>query len=198
MAFEQITQAVLDTARREAEFILKSAEKNVEDRLNTARKAAEQEAERRYQTTIRTIEEELAQKIIQLQGAANKKLLESKNVLLQKVFDQVRERILCLPEAEYAAIMKKLIHSSGIDCVGKLRVHPSETALFSDLLAEFNSGRSEDMAVGIDEQQALAERGGFIFVSDVFQVDQTLSTLLANIEHEMAPEISKELFSGQE
>jgi len=198
MAFEQITQAVLDTARREAEFILKSAEKNVEDRLNVARKAAEQEADRRYQTTTRTIEEELAQKIIQLQGAANKKLLESKNVLLQKVFNQVRERILCLPEAEYAAIMKKLIYSSGIDCVGKLRVHPSEKALFSGLLAEFNNGRSEDMAVGIDEQQALAERGGFIFVSDVFQVDQTLSTLLANIEHEMAPEISKELFSGQE
>lgn len=197
MALEQITQAVHEAARTEADLILKSAKKSAEETLASARKAAEQDAERRYQALTRAAEEELARKLIQLQGEANKELLKRKNALLRKVFAQARERILALPVAEYTSIVRKLLENTVTGRGGKVRIHDSEKDLFERLVSEFNQDRPEDRQVSIDGEHFLAERGGFIFVSDMFQVDQTLGTLLENIEYELAPQISAELFSGQ-
>jgi len=41
----------------------------------------------------------------------------------------------------------------------------------------------------------LAERGGFVFVSEGFEVDQTLGTLLEDIQRELAPHIAAEMFA---
>lgn len=197
MALDQITRAVHEAARTEADLILKSAKKAAEEALVSARKMAEQDAERRYQAQVRAVEEELARKLIQLQGEANKELLKRKNAVLRKVFTQARERILALPAGEYVSILKSLLEKTVTGRGGKLRIHASEKDLFERLASEFNQGRSEDQQVCIDGEHFLAERGGFIFVSDMFQVDQTLGTLLENIEYELAPQISAELFSGQ-
>ncbi|NLV45475.1 MAG: hypothetical protein GXY07_13375 [Candidatus Hydrogenedentes bacterium] len=197
MALEQITQAVHEAARTEADLILKSAKKAAEETLASARKAAEQDAERRYQTLARAVEEEFARKLIQLQGEANKELLTRKNALLRKVFAQARERILALPAEEYGSILKNLLENTVTGRGGKLRIHASDKDLFEGLTAGFNEGRPEDQQVCIDKEHFLSEQGGFIFVSDKFQVDQTLGTLLENIEYGLAPQISAELFSGQ-
>ena len=44
MALEEITQAVLEAARTEAEHILKAAKKAADEKLDAARKAAEERA----------------------------------------------------------------------------------------------------------------------------------------------------------
>jgi len=197
MALDQINQAVLDAARTDADLILKAAQKAVDDKLSAARKAADQEAERRYQAAARALEEDLARKVIQLQGASNKEMLLRKNALLQKIFVQARDRILALPAGEYAAVMGKLLGQTVEDRGGRLRVHPEDKATFQALLSTFNQGRAEALQVRIDDAEPLAERGGFIFVSEAFQVDQTLGTLLSDIEHELAPQIAADLFSVQ-
>ncbi len=197
MALEQITQAVLEAARTEADLILKSAKKSSDESVASAKKATEQDAERRYQALTRAADEELARKLIQLQGTANKELLKRKNALLKEVFSQARERILALPASEYASIFKKLLDKAAENRSGKLRVYASEKELFERLLGEFNQGRAEALKLTLDTEHGLSERGGFVFVSELFQVDQTLDTLLGNIEYELAPLISAELFSGQ-
>jgi len=78
-----------------------------------------------------------------------------------------------------------------------LRVHAEEQDLYERLASAVNAGRPDDQKVVIDTARFLAERGGFIFVSDVFQVDQTLGALLESLEYELAPVISAELFSEQ-
>ncbi len=197
MALDQITQAVLEAARTEADLILKTAKKAADENLASTKKTAELEADRRYQAMTRAAEEELSRKLIQLQGAANKEVLKRKNAVLRQVFDEARKRILALPVEEYAAILRKLLKKTVTDRGGKLRVHPAERDLFERLIADFNQDRPEALRVSMDGEHALPERGGFIFVSDVFQVDQTLETLLENIEYELAPLVSAELFSGQ-
>lgn len=197
MALEQISQAVLETARTEADHLLKAAQKAASEKLDHARRAAEQEADRRYQAATRTIEENLARKLIQEQGVANKELLARKNAILQRIFAQAREEILDLPSGEYTAVMEKLLRRAAEGRGGVLRVHPSEYTVFEALLASFNAARPEVQHVRLDETQPLAERGGFIFISTEFQVDQTLATLLNDIEYKLAPHIAAGLFSGQ-
>ncbi len=197
MALEQIKQAVHDTAKTEADYILKAARKSVEEKLGSARRAAELDSDRRYQAAARAVDEELARKLIQLQGAANKELLVRKNALLQGIFAQARERILGMDAAEYAAVMGRFLERAAEEHGGRLRVHPSEKSTFETLASAFNEGRAESLRVTVDDAQPLTERGGFIFVSEVFEVDQTLGTLLIDIEHELAPQIAAELFSGR-
>lgn len=196
MALDQITQAVLDSARKEADLIIKSAQKSMEDKVASARKTAESEAEKKFQSATRSIEEDLSRKLIQLQGVANKDVLLKKNGQLQQIFTLAKDRILALPPEVYAEIMKKLLAQSASECGGGLRVHPQDVGLFSSLLEEFNQGKDESNQVTILSNQPLAERGGFIFVSEKFQVDQTLATLLSDIQYELAPVISAELFSS--
>jgi len=196
MTLEHISQAVLDTARTEADHILKAAQKASEEKAKAGRQAAEADAERRYQAATRAIEEEFARKLIQVAGAHNKELLLRKNALLRSIFAEARKRILALPGSEYAGIMAKLLAAAAEKHGGRLRVHPDEKALFSDLLAKFNAGRPENQRVILDSLASLPERGGFLFVSADFEVDQTLDTLLADIEHEMAPSIAAEVFGG--
>ncbi len=196
MTLEHISQAVLDTARTEADHILKAAQKAADEKSKTGRQAAEADAERRYQAATRGIEEEFARKLIQVAGAHNKELLLRKNALLRTIFAAARKRILALPTSEYAGIMAKLLAAAAEKHGGRLRVHPDEKALFSDLLVKFNAGRPENQRVILDGAASLPERGGFFFVSEAFEVDQTLDTLLADIEHEMAPGIAAEVFGG--
>lgn len=195
MALDQIKQAVLDTARTEADLVIKAAHKAVDEKLSAARRGAEQESERRYQAATRAVEEELGRKLIQLQGAANKDLLVRKNALLKQVFTQARERILALPSAEYTAVMQRLLEAAAEGRGGQLRVHPSEKAAFEALTSAFNQGRDDALRVTVDDARPLAERGGFVFVSEAFEVDQTLGTLLTDIEYELAPQIAADLFA---
>lgn len=197
MALEEITQAVLEAARGEAAHILSAAKMSAGDRLAAARKAAEQDAERRYQSQARAIEEEYARQLTRVQGAANKEVLRRKNALLRQVFADARDAILALPEEKYADVWSRLLKKTASDRGGVLRVHASERVLYERLTSMVNLERSEDRKVGIDTEHSLAERGGFVFVSDVFQVDQTLGALLENMEYELAPLISAELFFGQ-
>ena len=197
MALEEITQAVLEAARTEAEHILKAAKKAADEKLDAARKAAEQDAERRYLLQTRALEEEYARQLARLQGAANKELLRRKNALLRRVFADAREAILALPEEKYAEVWSRLLKKTASDRGGMLRVHAEEQDLYERLASAVNAGRPDDQKVVIDTARFLAERGGFIFVSDVFQVDQTLGALLESLEYELAPVISAELFSEQ-
>lgn len=194
MALEQISQAVLDTAQTEADHILKAADLAAEEKVRAGREAAEADGERRYQAAARAIEEDFARKLIQVKGAANKELLARKNAFISNIFDQARKRILTLSPEEYGAVMAKRLESAAESYGGNIRVHSEDQGLFEDILNRFNANRAAEMQVGIDPANPLADRGGFIFVSNEFEVDQTLNTMLGDLARELAPKIASEAF----
>ncbi len=194
MALEQISQAVLDTARTEADHLIRAAQKTAEAKVDEARRVAEQDGERRYQAAVRAIEEDFARQLIQAKGAAGKELLAKKNARVRQVFDEARQAILSMPQAEYAQILRGLLERSVGARGGRVRVHPQDRSAFAEILAAFNKGRDTDARVELDEANPLAERGGFIFEGGSFQVDQTIGTLLIDLERDMAPEIAADLF----
>lgn len=196
MPLEQISQAVLDQARTEADHIVRAAQKAADEKLARTRELAEQEGERRAQTAMRTIDEDFYRKLTQFTGAGNKELLARKSACVRGVFDKALQQARVLPQDEYLGIMRKLLDRAAEGHGGQLRVHPDEKAKFSQVLAQFNAGRPPELQVALDDARPLPEPGGFIFVSDTFQVDQTLRTILADLEHELAPQIAAEIFGG--
>jgi len=195
MGLEKIRHAVLSEAKAGATHIIDSAKKKNGDFLKSQKEAADQEFERLWKFRTQAIEDEYSRKLIQLQGAAGKQILDKRNILLKSLFERAKHEILDWPRAQYAKVMRRLVENAAGKLEGKIRVHPDEKDLFEKILSELNEGRG-DAKITLDRNHWLPKRGGFIFVSADFEVDQTLDTMLQDIEHDMLPAIASELFPG--
>ena len=91
--------------------------------------------------------------------------------------------------------MGRLIEKVAGNSGGRLRVHKDETGIFTKILSNINEKRNTETRIILDESNPLNERGGFIFLGINYEVDQTLGTILKDIEQEMLPVIAQKLFS---
>ncbi|MCX5768929.1 MAG: V-type ATP synthase subunit E family protein [Candidatus Hydrogenedentes bacterium] len=196
MGLDNISRAVLEAAKNEADHIIKAARKNADDKIAAARAAAEHDGERKYQNAVHAIDEDLARQLIQARGAANKQILAKKNLRLRQVFDSARQKILAMPAPEYANLMRSLLDRSVGPLGGLVRVHHQDEKLFAQLLADLNKARTPETELKLDTANPLEDRGGFMFVGGYYEVDQTLATLLGDIERDLAPQIAAQLFAG--
>jgi vacuolar-type H+-ATPase subunit E/Vma4 len=196
MGLERIRHAVLSKAKIEATDIIESAKKRNADFLKSQKKAAEQEFDRLCRLRMQAIEEEYNRKLIQRKGMSNKQVLDKRNNLLKSLFERAKHDILAWPLEQYAKVMDRLIENAAGNLEGCIRVHPEEEELFLKILSRLNKG-SASAKITLDQTAPLPERGGFIFVSASFEVDQTLNTMLKDIEHNMLPAMASELFPGK-
>jgi vacuolar-type H+-ATPase subunit E/Vma4 len=195
MGLEKIRQSVMVVARAEAARIIDGAKGNNATVLKSQKEVTEQEFDRLCRLRMQAIEEEYNRKLIQLKGTASKQILDKRNILLKSLFERAKHEILAWPLEQYAKVMGRLIENAAGKLEGKIRVHKDEKDLFEKVLSELNGGRG-DAKITLDQMGSLPERGGFIFVSASFEVDQTLDTMLKDIEHDMLPDIASELFPG--
>ncbi len=195
MGLEKIRQAVLSKAKAEAADIIESAKKRNADFLKSEKEAAEQDFDRRCRLRMQAIEEEYNRKLIQQKGMAGKQILDRRNILLKSLFEKAKQEILAWPPERYVRVMSHLIENAAGNLGGRLRVHPEEEDLFQKILSGLNKDRP-NAKISVEQTAPLSERGGFIFISVSFEVDQTLDTMLKDIEHNMLPAIASELFPG--
>ncbi|HOD76538.1 MAG TPA: V-type ATP synthase subunit E family protein, partial [Syntrophorhabdaceae bacterium] len=139
----------------------------------------------------RFIEEEYSRKLAHFQGNAGKEYLEARNAFLRAIFDRARQTVLSWPADEYGRVMKGFLEKITQGRKGRIRIHPDDREVFSKLLAGITAGGGEG-DVEIDDG-SLPERGGFIFISDEFEVDATIETVLQDIERSLLPEIAEDL-----
>jgi vacuolar-type H+-ATPase subunit E/Vma4 len=195
MGLEKIRQSVLVVARAEAARIIDEAKRKNATVLKSQNQISELEFDRRCRFRMQAIEEEFNRKLIQLKGTASKQILDKRNILLKSLLQRAQDEILAWPPEQYAKVMGRLIENARGKMEGRIRVHPDEKDLFEKILSELNQGCG-DARITLDQAAPLPERGGFIFVTASFEVDQTLDTMLKDIEHDMLPAIASELFQG--
>ena len=109
-SIQALSRAVLGDARSEAEQILTDARAKVDD---LRRRAEEQAAAEREAILARARQEAArtrSQKVAAAQLAAQTLRLERREKLLQRVFEQARQRLSTVPQwSEYAQILRQLI-----------------------------------------------------------------------------------------
>lgn len=195
MGIENIREAVISEARKEAEHIVESAKNHFASLMSKKKEEIASEFERLYKIRSSAIADEFNRKLIQFKGIAGKQILERRNNLLNELFEKAREQILGLPPEKYGLFMARLIKKVAGTSGGALRIHMDEKDIFMDILSHINEKRSPDALIFIDESNPLTERGGFVFIGKDYEVDQTLGLLLKDLRQEMLPVIAKELFS---
>ena len=196
MSLDKIQSAVIASAQKEAEHIVKAAEQAARDRVAREVDAIRREEDHRYQVNARAVEEDASRAVTQAKGEAAKQVLTRRNAVLDAVFAEAKKQILALPPDKYAAqLRKRLVAAAGITG-GAVRVHPDDRIAMSSVLAAFNTGRAENARVVLDESVALPERGGFLFLAPSYEVDQTMRTLVQELQHELAPKLAAGIFAG--
>jgi len=192
MSLEKITEAVLKASKTEAEHIDCAAEKQAKEKLELKKENLRREFEYQFQARSRLIEEEYSRRLAHFQGTSAKELLEAKNVTLRAIFDRARQKVLSLSPDEYGHAMKGFLEKIAAGRKGRIRIHHEDKEVFLKLLEDINEGRNEGSRIEIDEG-TLPDRGGFIFISDDFEVDATLGTILGDIERSLLPQMAQDL-----
>ncbi|MHB8110372.1 MAG: V-type ATP synthase subunit E [Syntrophorhabdaceae bacterium] len=192
MSLDKIKEAVLKASRSEAAHIKAAAEKEAAEKLKSQKEDIRRELEYQFQTRSRLIEEECSRKLAQHQGAAAKDILEAKNACIRDIFKKVREIILGWSPDEYRAVMRGFLERVAKGRGGRIRVHPDDREIFAGILKEMNADRFGASALTLDEG-SLHEKGGFIFMSEDYEIDSTVTTLLNEIEQGLLPEIARDL-----
>lgn len=196
MALETIQDSVIASASAEAGRIVKSAEQHAAERVAREVELLRRAEEQRYQLGARAIEDAASRKIARAKGEAAKRLLEQRNALLDSIFAEAKKQILAMPPDRYATEMRRRLETAAGGAGGTIRIHPDDRYAFESALASFNADRPADARVSLDTSAPLTERGGFVFVTDEYEVDQTLDSTLAGLRYELGPQFAAELFPG--
>jgi vacuolar-type H+-ATPase subunit E/Vma4 len=194
MSLEKIREEVLSQARAEAKLVMDGARKHADAALDARKREATGEFDRLYKARTALIEDELSRKLIHFKGVAAKQVLEKRNGLLRSLFEKARQEILNWPEDGYGELMHRLIEAAAGPSGGRLRVHGDERKLFEAILVNVNKHRGPREKIIVDDEKLLHKRGGFIFVAEDYEIDQSLGTMLKDIEQEMLPLVAAALF----
>lgn len=192
MSLEKIRDIVMRASTSEADRINSAAEKDAGERLEARKENLLRELEHQFQLASRQIEGEYSRKFAVFQGNRGKELLEAKNAALRSILDRAHNAVLLWSEEEYGTVMKRFLHKITIGRKGYVRVHADDRVLFESLIQGINNGRSDQTRIAVDEEY-LHDKGGFIFISEDFEVDATLGTIFSDIERSILPYIAEEL-----
>ncbi|HOJ43393.1 MAG TPA: V-type ATP synthase subunit E family protein [Syntrophorhabdaceae bacterium] len=194
MGIEKIREAVLSDAKKEAKAIVELAKKNSIALFERKKQEIDDKYERIHKTRIQEISDEFARKLIQFKGITNKKILEKRNALIDKIIQRAYEKVLSLPQERYMDLMARLIEKVASNTSGVILVHKEERDLFAKLIDRLNKDRDETARLVLDDKNSLPRKGGFIFIAKDYEINQTLDLLLEDMKKEMLPVIAKELF----
>ncbi|MCX8110594.1 MAG: V-type ATP synthase subunit E family protein [Syntrophorhabdaceae bacterium] len=198
MGIEKIRNAVLSEAEKEAKSILETAKKNARIFVERKKREIDEEMERLYKARVSAISEEYNRKLIQYRGMAGKQILEKRNILIDAIFEKARKRVLSLPSDRYKSLMENLLEKIAGDSGGRVRIHRDDMDIFREIVSVINQNRVGGNIIVIDEINTLPEKGGFVFVADNYEVDQTLNILFKDIRKDILPQMAKELFANQD
>jgi len=194
VALNNVQEAVLNTARREASLIVQRAQKAAEEHKQQALQAARAEVDHAFARQSRLIQEELSQKLLQRQSQGRREVLEKQNATLVRVFAFVRDQYLQWPKEQKQRAAVQLLQRAAEEQPGQIRVHPSEQDVYEAALAEINAERPGHLT--LDTEHPLDAPGGFIYVCPDYEVDCTLETVLQGLQREWAPRVAAKLFAG--
>lgn len=195
MGFNKIREVILAEAQAEAAHILDGAKRAADEHLHAARARIDDEAARAFRARAQAVDDELNRDLIQFKGNAGKQVLARRGEILRSVFTAARREILGWSPEEYGRLMGRLLEKAAAGTGGRVRIHSEDAPVFETVLSGINKDRGMRELVEIDGERRLPERGGFVFITSEYEVDQTLATLLRDLEQDMLPIIAGELFA---
>jgi len=197
MEAQQVIEKILADAKAEAEKIAQQAK---EKQAAEQAKLGEQLAEYRKQTealTEKAAKDEKSHLLAAARMEIAKEYLAEKRKILDEVFEQAREQLRNLPDAEYRNLMTQLMLEAVETGDEEVIVDGQEGRIDTSFIDQVNDkltpGRKGNLRLA-EQRQDLA--GGFILRRGKIKTNVSLRVLLDQTRKELEIELAKELFEN--
>ena len=194
MSVEEIKKRILNKAESEANLIVNKARERIKEEKNTFESEQKTIFSERTQKEIEKINSELKKRIDQEKLKESRAILKRKNELLEGVFSEVIEKIASLPKAQYKKFLIDMIVKDAPKGKSVLFLNKKDMGLFPEkVISEVNKslGKGREIVLGTHPVDI---KGGFILKGEEVEIDDSLETIVKDVEEKEEIRISKELF----
>ena len=187
MSVEKIERKILESARAEAERIVRRAEEEVRALLATAKTRSEKRAAEAVQDAKEALQQKHDQQVTSANAANKLKLLARKAAILDDVFDKAVETFIGKRDGAYHRWLAAQLDLVAGEEGSLVPAQEDRPALAELLSAQDRSGHrlSDD---------SLPLRGGFVLQGDRVDIDLSLDAQLVELKADILPELAAKTF----
>jgi vacuolar-type H+-ATPase subunit E/Vma4 len=194
VSLENVEQAVLAEAGKEAELLLAAARQKLAGRLAAEKREIDSRAESRRRRELAHLEGEQLRELSRERTAARLAVLAEKNRLVEEVFRRALAALAGLSPDRFLALAEKWLAEVPTDLAGEIIAGPRERAsLAGGFLDRINAGRTGRLSLA-EETLPPASGGGLLVRAGRFEFDFTWAGRLADRRAALTGTIAAELF----
>lgn len=194
MSIDKIRNELIADAQTEAGRTLRSAERAAEQQLAKAREQIKAETERKTRDLQAELEANRNLELIKVRSANGLEILSRKNEIVEKIFEDATKQFEQLPQDQYVALLERQLLSVDPNAPGEVHANPRDLPLLRDQVIPKVNEQRRDGAKFSAAEQPIDVRGGFIFRSQRFELDNTLEAIVRRLKETLAVEIATEIF----
>ncbi|MBU0531015.1 MAG: hypothetical protein ABIG32_00665 [Candidatus Uhrbacteria bacterium] len=187
MAIDDIKKHIQDKAQEEIAKIDAAASKDAQALELDWKDRIGAERERLIAEINQNADSKLAQAKFKIREKINAEKLKTKQAQLDEVYERALETISKLPEADYTAMLEKLLAPLK-DLEGTLHTSAKRAA-------ELNKAAKSVGCKAKISDEDLGIAGGFVFEGEKVDLDSTFETLMNKVREESIIEVHKQLFN---
>jgi len=192
MGLGELEAKLRSDAKREIAEIRKRAKSEASGILEQLEAEAEAESEKLMASGLASAKLKYNQVVSDASITSKKKLAQKKQELLVRLFKEAEKEIASLKPAQKKRILSKQMRKAtplGDEVVVKVDKE------YADLIDEEDAGKTFRKATVKPEK--IGELGLIVCnPDDTIRVDRRMSTILAELEEELKPQLQKRLFAG--
>lgn len=190
---EKIIAHIQADAKAEADEILSKAEQECAE----IRRQFEEKAKEAYAVKIREgvkLCEENADSKERIAVMENKKeILAMKQRLLSECFEKAKEKLLAMPEENYARFLVKLAVKSAGDGSGEIILNPVDREKYGEAIVQVANAMLGNGRLTLSEESGDFS-GGLILRNGQIEINNTVDLLIGMSREEMAGQVAGILF----
>ena len=195
MSLDRIRESIVGKAEKEKKEIIDRARADWQEKTDSFKAAMKEDIERRLEGVDHEYREKIKRKILALKRENRLKLLMIKNNIIDDIFGQALDHFIKQPDDKYIAMLERWFLNIGTDLPGEMLLNAGDLKRIDrGFIERINKHRQVGARVDLSNNP-INIKGGFIFRTGRFEIDQTLDTKIADLRRELAPMIAKELFN---
>ena len=179
MSIERIRNYIIETAQKEAEQLIKTAEEQFSNETKAAKLSLEKKYQEMLQADEKHLREDMKRYLGKLKSDCKMELLEVKNKVIDSVLDRAISRIQSLPDNDYLTLMGRWLTNIPDHLEGELSLNTRDLKRINNaFIDDINKSRKARISLNTT---AIDIKGGFIVKTKHYEIDYALDTIVKNL-----------------
>lgn len=191
MSIERIRNYIIENAQKEAEQIIKTAEEQFRNEIESTKLTLEKKYQEMLQSDEKHLREDMKRYLGKFKSDCKMELLEVKNKVIDSVLERAVIRIQSLPDNNYLTLIGKWLTKIPDHLEGELSLNTRDLKRINNaFIDDINKGRKARIRLNTT---AIDIKGGFIVKTKHYEIDYALDTIVKNLRTTLIPKLNNML-----